>query len=312
MRVNFPCPTFKVENSDFKVMRAIAHAHLCDYNASLTTVVFRYQELEEDVVTNAEDIEEWCQKDVDARTFIYSTINNDQQCSLHGCKTAAEMWTRITTEYAQSAADNEHLVMAKFFDYKYQPGQSVMAHVTAIEQIAAHLKNLGSAVSDVQIMSKILLTLPPSFRHFLSAWDNVPTAEKTIKLLTTRLVSEESRTKQYNHGEQDPSDQAFFAMHSPQPQALFAHQGGSSGKRGRGRGKRQDFNRGVTCDYCHIKGHSSAVCRNKVRDSKQGKDYNRNLTCDYCHKRGHSATVCWHKIKDDQPEESEENNETDL
>ena len=105
---------FKVENSDFKVMRAIAHAHLCDYNASLTTVVFRYQELEEDVVTNAEDIEEWCQKDVDARTFIYSTINNDQQCSLHGCKTAAEMWTRITTEYAQSAADNEHLVMANF------------------------------------------------------------------------------------------------------------------------------------------------------------------------------------------------------
>ena len=58
--------------------------------------------------------------------------------------------------------------------------------------------------------------------------------------------------------------------------------------------------------------HSSAVCRIKVRDSKQGKDYNRSITCDYCHKRGHSVNVCWNKIKDEQLEECEENNETDL
>ena len=89
-----------------------------------------------------------------------------------------------------------------------------MAHVSAIEQIATHLKDLGSPVSDVQVMSKILLTLPPSYRHFLSAWDNVPMAEKNIKLLTSRLVNEESRTKQYNQGGADPSDQAFFAANS--------------------------------------------------------------------------------------------------
>ena len=104
--------------------------------------------------------------------------------------------------------------MARFFDYRYQPGHNVMAHVSAIEQIATHLKDLGSPVSDVQVMSKILLTRPPSYRHFLSAWDNVPMAEKNIKLLTSRLVNEESRTKQYNQGGADPSDQAFFAANS--------------------------------------------------------------------------------------------------
>ncbi len=50
-------------------------------------------------------------------------------------------------------ADNEHLITAKFFDYKYQPGHSVMAYVAAIEQMAAHLKNLNAPMSDVQIMS---------------------------------------------------------------------------------------------------------------------------------------------------------------
>ena len=83
-------------------------------------------------VTNAAAIETWQQKDVDARTYIYSTIKTDQQSSLHGCLTASQMWSRIQTEYAQAVADNEHLLMAKFFEYKYQAGHSVMAHVAAI------------------------------------------------------------------------------------------------------------------------------------------------------------------------------------
>ena len=148
--------------------------------------------------------------------------------------------------------------------------------MSAIEQIATHLKDLGSPVSDVQVMSKILLTLPPSYRQFLSAWDNVPIAEKNIKLLTSRLVNEESRTKQYNQGGADPSDQAFFAANSPQPKAFPAHswnpgtRGGSRGNksyRGR-RAANQNYNRNITCDYCHIRGHSSSICRHKIRDNQ--------------------------------------------
>ena len=122
-----------------------------------------------DVVTNQDAIEIWMQKDVDARTYLYSTIKIEQQGSLHGCSTAFQMWTRIQTEYAQVMADNEHLITAKFFAYKYVPGHSVMAHVAAIQQMAAHLKDLNAPISDVQVMSKILLTLPPSYRHFLSS-----------------------------------------------------------------------------------------------------------------------------------------------
>lgn len=82
------------------------------------------------------------------------------------------MWSRILTVHAQVVADNEHLATAKFFNYKYQPG--VMSHVAAIEQMGAHLKELNGPISEIQVMSKILQTLPPSYRHFLSAWDNIP------------------------------------------------------------------------------------------------------------------------------------------
>ena len=115
-------------------------------------------------VTNAAAIEAWSQKDVDARTYLYSTIKHEQQNSLHGCLTAFSMWSRIRTEFAQAMADNAHLMTTRFFDYKYEQGNSVMTHVGKIEQMAAHLKNLNAPISDVQVMSKILHTLPPSYR----------------------------------------------------------------------------------------------------------------------------------------------------
>ena len=35
------------------------------------------------------------------------------------------------------------------------------------------------------------MTVPPSYRSFTKAWDSVPAAEKTITLLTSRLLKEE-------------------------------------------------------------------------------------------------------------------------
>jgi len=80
------------------------------------------QVINEEGGTNEAEIETWKQKDVDARTYLYSTISPTQQGSLHGCKTAHEMWTRVKTEYAENSAQNVHMLTLKFMDYKYQKG----------------------------------------------------------------------------------------------------------------------------------------------------------------------------------------------
>lgn len=61
--------------------------------------------------------------------------------------------------------------MAKFFEYKYQAGHSAIAHAAAIEQLALLIlqAHFQAPVSEVQIMSKMLLTLTPSVRRFLYA-----------------------------------------------------------------------------------------------------------------------------------------------
>jgi hypothetical protein len=81
------------------------------------------------------------------------------------------MWVRLTTQHAHNAAENMHLLMQQFFEYKYHQEHSVMPHISAIELLAAQLKDLNEPVTEAHVMTKILVT--PSFRHFLSVWDNV-------------------------------------------------------------------------------------------------------------------------------------------
>lgn len=84
-------------------------------------------------------------------------------------------------------------------------------------------------------MTKIICTLPPSFRHFISTWDNVPEPKKMIALLNSRLLKEESMTKMFSNGEPDATDAAFFARNT--------HPHGSS-SRGAYRGENRGGNRG--------------------------------------------------------------------
>lgn len=73
-----------------------------------------------------------------------------------------------------------------------------MAHITAIETMATHLNDAGATMDPIQVMTKVVCTLPPTFENFLSVWDNVPANEKIMQLLTSRLLREESVKKRWS------------------------------------------------------------------------------------------------------------------
>ena len=128
-------------------------------------------------------------------------------------------------------------------------------------------------------MIKIISTLPPSFRGFMSAWDSVPVADRNINSLTSRLLKEECLTKQWNRGKLDQQDAALFSQNFPP--SLWSD---SKAPRGRGRGKsgqgprRNDHSNRRSrpyriCTYqpCGLPGHTIEVCRQRIRDEKTGK-----------------------------------------
>jgi hypothetical protein len=61
----------------------------------------------------------------------------------------------------------------------------MMSHITAAESLAQQLEDLNSPMTQSQIMTKIVSTLPTKFRHVITVWDNLPETDKTIPQLIT-------------------------------------------------------------------------------------------------------------------------------
>lgn len=74
------------------------------------------------VVTNAAEIEAWHLRDVTARNYIFATLTKVMKQNLYSCETAAAMWTRLDTQYQLRAAENLHLLWQSFYDFTHHAG----------------------------------------------------------------------------------------------------------------------------------------------------------------------------------------------
>lgn len=119
-------------------------------------------------------------------------------------------------------------------------------------------------------MTKILCTLPPSYRGFNTSWDSVPATERTMALLTSRPLKEEATSKRYSRGLPDAQDVAFFARNSfssvqPTQSHYKVPRGGRTGRGSRrgGSNRQRPF---FQCEYCKKAWHTQSECRIRIRN----------------------------------------------
>jgi hypothetical protein len=72
-----------------------------------------------------------------------------------------------------------------------EAGHDIMIHVTALETLAAQLNDLGEPISDNTLMTTILCKIPPRFKWFTHAWQNLRDNERTLEAFRARLISEQ-------------------------------------------------------------------------------------------------------------------------
>jgi hypothetical protein len=114
-----------------------------------------------------------------------------EQEILVDCTTANQMWNLLTAQHRERSADNQHDLLARFYDYKYKVGASMKNHIADIKSIAHQLKEVGRPVDDREVMTKIISTLPVVYRPFVSSWRHVPLESQTLLSLTSLLMQEE-------------------------------------------------------------------------------------------------------------------------
>jgi hypothetical protein len=74
----------------------------------------------------------------------------------------------------------------------------MMSHITTVEGLVQQLEDLGSPMTQSQIMTKIVSTFQIEFRHFTTVWNNPPETEKTIPQFITKLMNEQHRNNSSN------------------------------------------------------------------------------------------------------------------
>jgi hypothetical protein len=123
------------------------------------------------------------------------------------------MWRQLSIMHEQNVTENVQLLQQQFYELRMKSGSGVVDNISTVEQLANQLTDLGEIVSDQAVISKIMCSLPPSYRHMQSAWDSVPCHEQNIEYLTLRLLKEEARNR-IQDSVDDEGEKAFFASGS--------------------------------------------------------------------------------------------------
>ncbi|KYN27356.1 Copia protein [Trachymyrmex cornetzi] len=135
----------------------------------------------------------WKKANKVAKEILITTLDKKPLSLVMTCETAREMWVKLLNVYEQKSADSVYLLQSQLCEYRYNSGDDIATHVSKLESLARRLRELDEPISDTILMTTVLNTLPSAFRHFHSAWDSMPAAERTMDELVSRLMIEETR-----------------------------------------------------------------------------------------------------------------------
>jgi hypothetical protein len=138
------------------------------------------------------------------------------------CKKSAEMWERLVSIHEQVSEESMFMLIQQFVDYKFCKRDSIATHVAKIEMMAQNLEDIGQPMSENQIISKMITSLPSEYRHVLTAWKSMPADQKTRKTLILRVFEEDSMNKIIKTRESDEADSALLVRNNRRDEQVRA------------------------------------------------------------------------------------------
>lgn len=199
------------------------------------------------------ELRKWMLEDAKAQECIVSRMEEGPLSHLLMCQTAEEIWEKLLVVYEQKSNVSAHLLQQKFYNLKF--GESVADYFSKLSDISGQLRQMGQPINDKMIVTKIIMSLPEKYKHFVSAWDSVADGDQNLNYLMSRLLIEEERIN--GESEENKGEAAFHA-------------------------KKRNFVKNITqvkCYQCGKSGHIKKWCPE-------------NIVCHVCKKRGHMKKDC--------------------
>ena len=203
---------------------------------------------------------DWEDKDANAQKCIITSLDKKPTFHVMNCETSKEMWDKLHAIYEGKNDTNMHLLQQKWFSLAYDSKDDIAMHISKVEDLCFKLRAIGENISDNMLMTKMLMTVPSSYKHFITAWESTNQTERTVENLMSRLMIEEKRLSK-----KDDFQETALAANSVKKDSF-----------------RRESKNSKNSGY---KANASKNC---------GFENDSDKSCWHCGKPGHKKQDCWH------------------
>lgn len=162
-------------------------------NGTMSKLVLQGTENQQEQAMYNRDLSKWLKLDGVAQKLIALNVSDEVLPHIIDCQTSKEMWQKLEEIFEGKAEMNIYMLQQKWFSLTRDPKDDMATHIAKIKSLSHKMIQMSEQISNNMIMTKILMTIPPEFSHFVAAWESTSQAERTIENLTVRLTLEERR-----------------------------------------------------------------------------------------------------------------------
>lgn len=114
---------------------------------------------------------EWKKKDLKAKNLIVQCLSDNTLEMIKSKTTAKEIMDTLSSTYSKSGLFTLVQLQNKFRNMRFTGTDSLNDFIIEFEKTVLELKRCGGTVSDIEIISQLLASMPESFHNVTTALD---------------------------------------------------------------------------------------------------------------------------------------------
>lgn len=134
-------------------------------------------------------------QDENAREILIKLVADNVLIKIKRKNTAHDMWVALANAYASKSTTNKIMLKKKLAGMKCEENQDLSEFFDEFEGLVEKLNEIGVNVEEDDTVLQLLMAMPPSYAHIVSALETLPEDLLTIEKVKERLLAEELKRK---------------------------------------------------------------------------------------------------------------------